>query len=81
MAGSPSKEDKISRALLLREAGLKCISFIGIAKVINQLGALASGTDPEIREALPKQPSRTPTPENVNSVIERGVRRSLVALI
>lgn len=27
-------------AELLREAGLKCISFIGIAKVINNLGVL-----------------------------------------
>jgi hypothetical protein len=28
-------------AVILREAGLKCISFIGIAKVINNLGVLS----------------------------------------
>ena len=83
--GAPSKAEQVSRAELLREVGLKCISFIGIAKVINQLGALANATDPAVREALPAQQSRMPTPDNVKSTYERGlalwkVRRSMARL-
>ena len=71
--GGPSKAEQVSRAELLREVGLKCISFIGIAKVINQLGALANATDPAVRDAMPAQQSRMPTPDNVQSTYERGM--------
>ena len=71
--GAPSQAERVSRAALLREVGLKCISFIGIAKVINQLGALSNATDPAVREVLPAQQSRMPTPDNVKSTYERGM--------
>lgn len=44
----------------MREVGLKCIGFIGIPKVINQLAALRAAVDDdgELKSALPTEPRR-----------------------
>lgn len=44
----------------MREVGLKCIGFIGIPKVINQLAALRKAVeeDNELIKSLPKEPRR-----------------------
>ncbi len=60
---APSSSDLEHRtdvALLMRETGLKCIGFIGIPKVINNLAALrkAVEADSELVQALPTQPRR-----------------------
>lgn len=57
---SLSIEDRIARACLMREVGLKCIGFIGIPKVINQLAALRAAVDEDaqLKDALPKEPRR-----------------------
>lgn len=51
---------RVERACLMREVGLKCIGFIGIPKVINQLAALRNAVeeDKELKNALPKEPRR-----------------------
>lgn len=57
---SLSVDARVERACLMREVGLKCIGFVGIPKVINQLAALrkAVDEDKDLVEALPKEPRR-----------------------
>ena len=48
-----------AEATLMRESGLKCISFIGIASVINNLGVLHECiTRDNVSDKLGKQPRR-----------------------
>ncbi|EPQ28106.1 uncharacterized protein PFL1_04433 [Pseudozyma flocculosa PF-1] len=63
-------EARKSRALLMREIGLKCIGFIGIPKVINNLAALrkAVDQDPELAQALPTETRRHITPDRLPAV-------------
>ena len=51
---------RVDRACLMREVGLKCIGFIGIPKVINQLAALRAAVDEDeaLKGALPTEPRR-----------------------
>lgn len=53
-------EHRTNVALLMRETGLKCIGFIGIPKVINNLAALRKAVeeDVELVKALPTEPRR-----------------------
>ena len=53
-------EHRTNVAQLMRETGLKCIGFIGIPKVINNLAALRKAVeeDSELVKALPTQPRR-----------------------
>lgn len=53
-------QQRVDRALLMREVGLKCIGFVGIPKVINNLAALrkAVDEDKELASALPTAPRR-----------------------
>lgn len=57
---SADPEHKTNVALLMRETGLKCIGFIGIPKVINNLAALRKAVeeDAELVKALPTEPRR-----------------------
>lgn len=61
-AGSKTEdlEHRTNVALLMRETGLKCIGFIGIPKVINNLAALRKVVeeDDQLVQALPTQPRR-----------------------
>ncbi|CEH13935.1 hypothetical protein CBOM_01822 [Ceraceosorus bombacis] len=67
-----SLEEKLNRAQLMRETGLKCIGFIGIPKVINNLAALRAAVeeDKELSHALPMEPRRKITPELLPRVEE-----------
>lgn len=64
MSGASGAHERLDRALLMRETGLKCIGFIGIPKVINNLAALrsavdAAGPDDSLARALTEtQPRR-----------------------
>jgi len=53
-------EHRTNVALLMRETGLKCIGFIGIPKVINNLAALRKAVeeDEELVKSLPTEPRR-----------------------
>ncbi|PWN52183.1 hypothetical protein IE53DRAFT_392133 [Violaceomyces palustris] len=57
--------ERTERACLMREVGLKCIGFIGIPKVINNLAALRAvvDEDQELASALPREPRRQISPE------------------
>ena len=57
-------DERVNRACLMREVGLKCIGFIGIPKVINNLAALrrAVDEDADIAQQLPSTPRRDQSP-------------------
>lgn len=59
-SGRSDMMQRTEMALLMRETGLKCIGFIGIPKVINNLAALRKAVeeDQELVKALPTQPRR-----------------------
>jgi hypothetical protein len=59
-------------AELIREVGLKCISFNGIPRTINCLGAFRSGLDPDVLSQLSTTPSRRVDATNVDATNARG---------
>ncbi|KAI0481926.1 hypothetical protein GGR56DRAFT_669852 [Xylariaceae sp. FL0804] len=52
-------------AALMREVGLKCISFNGIPRTINTLGAFRASLADDVAAALPTRPTRELTPERL----------------
>ncbi|KAF3763235.1 hypothetical protein M406DRAFT_331773 [Cryphonectria parasitica EP155] len=52
-------------AELIREVGLKCISFNGIPRSINCLGAFRASLPQDVQSALETKPSRELTPANL----------------
>ncbi|OCL06819.1 hypothetical protein AOQ84DRAFT_320886 [Glonium stellatum] len=62
----------IATAELMREVGVKCISFNGIPRTINCLGAFRTALPPTVVSSLSKTPCRIPTPENITSIRDRG---------
>ncbi|KXX82385.1 hypothetical protein MMYC01_201357 [Madurella mycetomatis] len=77
VASSPSSSSSSSSPLaiaeLIREIGLKCISFNGIPRTINCLGAFKAGVASEAwATGLCAAPSRAVTRENLASVAQRG---------
>ncbi|SCZ89559.1 BZ3500_MvSof-1268-A1-R1_Chr1-1g01257 [Microbotryum saponariae] len=60
--------DQVRTAALMREVGLKCISFNGIPRSINNLAALRSAVPASIQERLGTTPTREPKdPSTVSS--------------
>jgi hypothetical protein len=70
---SSSQSQKVYAAELMREVGLKCISFNGIPRTINCLGAFYSGLPTEISSALSKAPTRSLNTSNLPSAMKRGL--------
>lgn len=66
-------------AELIREVGLKCISFNGIPRSINCLGAFRAALSPEVQSQLETRPSRVVTAENIATRVQtgRGLWRSV----
>lgn len=55
----------VHNAELIREVGLKCISFNGIPRSINCLGAFHASLPSEVASQLHTRPTRELTPENL----------------
>jgi hypothetical protein len=68
----PSAPSPPETAGLMREVGLKCVSFNGIPRVINCLGAFKEGMPKDVFDKIPARPSRQLTPENVQDSLARG---------
>ncbi|KAL2151246.1 hypothetical protein VTH82DRAFT_6344 [Thermothelomyces myriococcoides] len=64
----------LAAAELIREVGLKCISFNGIPRTINCLGAFRAGLadQPWAADLAARRPSRAVTPANLPDVDARG---------
>lgn len=57
--------DPVPAAELIREVGLKCISFNGIPRSINSLGAFRASLAPAVQAGLATSPSRLLTADNL----------------
>ncbi|KAI0595729.1 hypothetical protein F4775DRAFT_568079 [Biscogniauxia sp. FL1348] len=64
-ARSDSGRTPVRNAELIREVGLKCISFNGIPRSINTLGAFYGSLPAEVASALSTTPTRELTRENL----------------
>jgi len=69
---SSTSPNHVETAELMREVGLKCISFNGIPRTINCLGAFKASLPDSVSAQLSRTPTRTPTPENISAISERG---------
>ncbi|KAE8154808.1 hypothetical protein BDV25DRAFT_147034 [Aspergillus avenaceus] len=67
-----SVDDRVAVAELMREVGLKCISFNGIPRTINCLNAFKASLPDSVGAQLSRTPTRTPTPENIDDIARRG---------
>ncbi|POR37529.1 Putative mitochondrial protein, partial [Tolypocladium paradoxum] len=59
-------------AELMREVGLKCISFNGIPRTINCLNAFRASLPRDVAAALSTTASRVPTPQGLEATGARG---------
>ncbi|ODA78980.1 hypothetical protein RJ55_04570 [Drechmeria coniospora] len=65
-------QGQLPTAELMREVGLKCISFNGIPRTINCLNAFHAHLPTDVAAQLGTRPSRQPTEENLDAVAARG---------
>lgn len=66
--------DPVSTAELMREVGLKCISFNGIPRSINCLAAFYAGLPRDISSNLSTVPTRNLTESNLKVRLQRGLK-------
>ncbi|PKS06109.1 hypothetical protein jhhlp_007943 [Lomentospora prolificans] len=71
-SSSSTSLSPVQTAELIREVGLKCISFNGIPRSINCLNAFYASLSPEITSRLETKASREPSPELLPSISARG---------
>ncbi|OCF42832.1 hypothetical protein I317_03309 [Kwoniella heveanensis CBS 569] len=69
---SEGLQGKINAAAVIRETALKCISFSGIPRTINSLVALRAHLPEDVKSGLGTEPTRQPTPDNVEATLARG---------
>ncbi|KAF7523423.1 hypothetical protein PCG10_006625 [Penicillium crustosum] len=69
---STNPDKQVETAELMREVGLKCISFNGIPRTINCLNAFRANLPDSVGSQLSRVPTRAPTPENITAISERG---------
>ena len=62
----------LAAAELIREVGLKCISFNGIPRTINCLGDFRAGLPADVASQLETRASRQITPDNLDAAFRRG---------
>lgn len=67
-----STYNKVETAELMREVGLKCISFNGIPRTINCLNSFRTSLPEAVGNQLSCTPTRAPTPANITEISERG---------
>ena len=67
-----SPAESVATAELMREVGLKCISFNGIPRTINCLNAFRASLPESVGAQLSRTPTRAPNPENITAISGRG---------
>ncbi|KAF2198719.1 hypothetical protein GQ43DRAFT_474295 [Delitschia confertaspora ATCC 74209] len=70
-ASKPASE-AVAIAELMREVGLKCIGFNGVPRTINMLNVFRASLPQSVVSSLSTTPTRLPTPQNVESINNRG---------
>ena len=71
-SSSQSLRQATATAELMREIGLKCISFNGVPRTINMLNAFRASLPSDVVSSLSTTPTRAPSTENIISIRERG---------
>ena len=71
-ASLPNPLAPLAAAELIREIGLKCISFNGIPRSINGLAQFRAQLPDDVASALGKTPTRAPTTSNLSAMTTRG---------
>ncbi|KAL9084006.1 MAG: hypothetical protein Q9165_008282 [Trypethelium subeluteriae] len=71
-SSSQPQSHAVATAELMREIGLKCISFNGVPRTINMLNAFRASLPSDVASSLSTTPTRAPTTENITSIRERG---------
>ncbi|GAB0135212.1 hypothetical protein EsDP_00003558 [Epichloe bromicola] len=71
-SGDRDERSRTRAAELMREVGLKCISFNGIPRTINCLNAFYAALPESVASTLETRPSRTPTTGNLGDMSARG---------
>ena len=59
-------------AELIREVGLKCMSFNGVPRTINCLNTFYASLPRPVTDSLATSPSRAPSADNIAQVLQRG---------
>lgn len=72
VASAQTEEESVATAELMREVGLKCISFNGIPRTINCLNAFKASLPEAVSKKLSRTPTRVPDPGNINEIGRRG---------
>lgn len=72
LASSSSSTSPTAAAELIREVGLKCISFNGIPRTINCLNAFHAALPSSITASLSTAPTRTPSSRSLEATTARG---------
>ena len=67
-----TSSDPVQTAELIREVGLKCISFNGIPRTINCLNAFKADLPDSVSSQLSRTPTRAPTTANITAITQRG---------
>ncbi|KAL2870936.1 uncharacterized protein BJX67DRAFT_377558 [Aspergillus lucknowensis] len=72
VTSSQSAAERVQTAEIMREIGLKCISFNGIPRTINCLNAFKASLPDSVSSALSSTPTRLPTQSNISEISARG---------
>jgi hypothetical protein len=72
-APSNTRSEQVYAAELMREVGLKCISFNGIPRSINCLGAFYAGLPAATASVMSTTPTRNLTESRLKSRLRRGM--------
>ncbi|KAK2603819.1 hypothetical protein QQS21_004021 [Conoideocrella luteorostrata] len=72
IASEQKDQTDVQAAELMREVGLKCISFNGIPRTINCLNEFHASLPKSVTAKLATKPSRAPTSRNVGDISARG---------
>ncbi|KAB8766462.1 hypothetical protein FH972_026622 [Carpinus fangiana] len=73
-SGSSKGLDQVKAAEMMREIGLKCISFNGIPRTINVLGAFHAGLPQAVSSALDTTPAHADRSADASNIMEIRAR-------
>ncbi|OJJ45516.1 hypothetical protein ASPZODRAFT_134196 [Penicilliopsis zonata CBS 506.65] len=72
VTSTQTPDESVATAELMREVGIKCISFNGIPRSINCLNAFRASLPEAVANRLSRTPTRSPTVENLGDRLAGG---------
>ncbi|KAI0320250.1 hypothetical protein OF83DRAFT_1169459 [Amylostereum chailletii] len=71
-ASRVSVTEAVKKAALMRESALKSTIFVGVPRVILSFANLSEALEDDVKGQLRTESIRTPTPDTVQSILDRG---------